>query len=472
MSQFVQTPLWKHQREELDRLNKQGRILLGWDMGTGKTLAAIERDLTMRHHFKKQWRTLCVVPLQTFEQWAEAWQREAPQLKVRVLDPKHRGRLLAEDADVFIVHWQALALMPSLRGRFHHGIFDEVQFMKKTKAKMAKAAKQLGIKMLTDMSGTPADNNPIDLFSILQHLKPNTYSSINRFKANYLVTDNVVVWKTNSEGKKVKVTYTQTLGPSEAWFTEGMEHLKPFYSRVLVDDVLDLPPYVRNTVRVDLHPAQRRAYLELEKDFLTWVRDEVTTELYPLMATVIIAQWQRLQQFALGTMIWNSEKEKFGMAYPAPKLDMVLELLELAPTEQFVVWSQFKAPLALLASTLTSMGISNVLYTGDVKRKGEKASNRQSFMAGDARVLLATIRSAGTGLDGLQHAARRAIFLDRDWMPGSNQQAETRLRRGGQTKTVFITDIEARDSIDQLRLEDIEVKGVRLEEMLSGRKLL
>jgi SNF2 family DNA or RNA helicase len=75
-----------------------------------------------------------------------------------------------------------------------------------------------------------------------------------------------------------------------------------------------------------------------------------------------------------------------------------------------------------------------------------------AFEAGNAKVLVASVRVAGFGLN-LQ-SARRAIFLETDWTAASIDQAIARLYRAGQTRPVRVSILTVADSIDA-RVADI-----------------
>ena len=81
----------------------------------------------------------------------------------------------------------------------------------------------------------------------------------------------------------------------------------------------------------------------------------------------------------------------------------------------------------------------------------ERSSAKNLFVqpSGDTRVLIGTIGALGTGVDGLQHVCRNVIFLDRDWTPGLNEQAEDRVNRSGQIGMTNIWILNMKNSIDE-----------------------
>jgi SNF2 family DNA or RNA helicase len=472
-SQLVPTPLWKHQQEVVTRFETEPRVLIGWDMGTGKTLAAVERDLRLRRDApqvvgtkdrKGGKPTLVVAPLNTHSTWSDTFKNNTG-LRVRVIDRKarelfvknnHNPRLNIGEADVYIMHYDVLRLMPELQGFFGHGIFDECHKLKNRQTKQTKAAKHLDIPFLTDMSGTPVTDRPQDFWSVLNHLKPKTFRSYWKFFHRY-----VDYWKDPGPG------YYHVVGPAKAWSEEGLPSIRSFYSRVMKDDVLDLPPKTYSRIEVDLSPQQRKQYDQMKKDMLVWLENVHTKngDEKPLPAAAVVAQLQRLQMFALGTAYLN-DVGKVVLEDPSTKVDAVMEKLEDNPNEQFVIFSQFKGPLRILRERFGKGSITYGSFTGDDNPK-IRERNKQRFIRGDHRVLLGTIGSGGVGVDGLQHACCTVIFLDRDWSPAVNSQAEDRLHRGGQTRTVQVIDIVARNTVDLGRLAKIELKAKWIREMLG-----
>jgi SNF2 family DNA or RNA helicase len=454
---LVKSELWKHQREDADKLEGQARVLCANGMGTGKTLFAIERDLRLRED-AYEGPTLVVAPLNTHESWLETYQRET-DLKVKRINRKNRDWFLKPPyQDVYIMHYEALRLMPDLRDfGFGHGIFDECHKLKGRKSRMTKAAKKLSIPYLTDMSGSPATDRPQDLWSILNHLKPKTYSSFWKFFEEYV--DYEVQYPQG---------YRKTVGPADNWYKKGLPAIQPFYTRRLKEDVLEnLPSKIYHKIYVDLSPTQRRIYNEMRDEMITWIEDKEAQGEMALAAPAVIAQLQRLQMIAIGTPYFN-DVGKIGLTDPSSKVDAVIEILQENESEQFVVFSQFKQPLKILKNRLDKERLTYGSFTGDDPQRFREIHKRE-FIAGKRQHLLGTIGSGGVGVDGLQHAACNVIFIDRNWSPMLNEQAEDRLHRGGQTKVVNVIDIMARDTVDYGRLQRIELKGKLIKEMLQGR---
>ncbi len=452
MTTFEALPLYPFQEEDVHALEEEPSALLGWEMGTGKTLAGIERDRRIRKAAVGAAPTLVVAPLSTLDSW-EAHFEEYTPLVVSKIDPKNRAKFLQKKAHIYLMHWDALRLMPELRDvGFQHVLADEVHRAKNRKAKMTKALKRIKAPFKTGMSGTPATNRPQDLWSILNWLYPGVYTSYWAFYNKYV---------------DFEIGY-----PHGYHIMKGVKNveslqnrIRPFYKERLKVDVLpDLPPKMYERIWVTLKPEQRRAYNEMREDMIAWVGEH---EDEPLVAPVVIARLNRLMQFALGYMTWDEEQEKFIMSEPSAKLDAVMEILSDNQDEQFVVFSQWKSPLYLLGKRLEAKEITHAFFTGD-QSADERTTNKAGFVSGSNRLLLGTVGAGGVGVDGLQRASSTVIFLDRAWSPAENRQAEDRLHRVGQESAVTVIDIMARDTVDLGRLQRIEQKWKWIRQLLGG----
>lgn len=456
--QLVRTPLWPHQIEDLQHLTDEACILQGSDMGYGKTLFAMERDLQLRAQDLNHKKTLIIAPLNTHGDAERGWIGTITNnttLRLSVIDPKNRSAFLKGNADIYLMHPHALQLMPELRDvGFTHVIADECQYFKNRKAKMTQALKKIRTTYKLGMSGSPADDKPHDLWSILNWLYPHVYTSF---------------WKFYKQAVEYEIVYPggfhKVKGPSEWWTMEGggLDRIRPFFVRRLLEEVMPhLTQPVYTEVAVDLGADQRRAYNEMRDEMIAWLGEHKDQ---PLVAPVVISRLQRLQMLALTHMDYNEETDRFVMSEPSAKLDAVMELIESSEIP-FVVFSQFKAPLQLLGRRLDAAGIKWGRFTGDDTQL-ERGTAKEDFISGTSRVFLSTIKAGGVGVDGLQHRCSTVVFLDRDWSPMANKQAEGRLHRGGQTGGVHVIDIVARNTVDRGRLQKIEQKWEYIRKMLG-----
>lgn len=459
--------LFPFQEDLVDRLWTKKSILIGDDMGLGKTIEAIEIDKRRRRRLAKnalfsgKLRTLVIAPLSVLDVWEREFPKWAGALKIQVIDPKNRHRFLTEDADVYIMHWDALRLMPELaQVKWWHIIADEVHRAKNRKTQQTQALKKLTTIYKTALSGTPAEDKPHDLWSILHWLYPKEFRSYWKFYNRY------VLWDTHPSGGYKIIKGVQNVKELQA-------QIKPFYMRRLKEDVLkDLPDKYYTQIHVDLTPAQRKAYDSMRKTMLAWVGEN---EDKPLASPVVISRLMRLQQFAISSIDivdgFKRNKETgekdpckiVRMVEPSSKLDALMSIIG-DTDESIVVFTQFKQVANLLAARLERAEVTYGLYTGDTD-KDDRDTIVSEFQRGLRRIFVGTIRAGGEGITLTR--ASTVCFIDRDWSPSKNKQAEDRLHRVGQKNAVQVIDLMAKNSVDLGRHQKIEEKWTWLKQLLG-----
>jgi SNF2 family DNA or RNA helicase len=500
------------QNDLLRKHRKVSMSLIGDDMGLGKTVEAIALDRIKRIDDRAFGaKTLVVAPLSVVGVWVDHYAWMLPNMKVSWYDPEGKQPVTARaeflqsirqgDSDVYVVHWDALRLMPELAQQtWFHVIADEAHRAKSRKSQQTLALKRIKPKYRSALTGTPAETRPDDLWSILNWLYPKKYSSYWRFYKMY------VQWE-DANGYK-KVTGVRNVDHLQ-------RDIKSFYTRRLKSDVAkDLPDKVYSQRYVSITPVQRKHYGQMKQDMLAWVGEH---EDQPLAAPVVISRLMRLQQFAISSckivdgfkwVLVKDEREAestnrtmamFGpkihtvrrvkkgvlevtsvivgdriktpckivkMIEPSSKLDTVMQLIEDNPNESIVVFSQFKQVIGLFAERLERAGVTHGIYTGDTDKSDRDRIVRE-FQAGTRRVFAGTIRAGGEGITLTK--ATTIVFIDRDWSPSKNRQAEDRLHRIGQKDTVQVIDIVAKDTVDRGRLQQIEQSWRWLKKLLGDK---
>jgi SNF2 family DNA or RNA helicase len=486
-----------YQQEAVDKFRSQQKALLADEMGLGKTVTAILLDKVRREQKLGEgqivWMrggkkmTLVVTLKSLLGMWEDHFAEWAPELKVSVIDTKNRQpfvkSVLDGSADVYVCHWDMLRLELDLRRvRWLHVIADEVHKIKNRKSQVTQSFKNIRAVFNTDMSGTWADNRPDDGWSILNHLYPNRWSSYNSF-VNYHIK-----WKHHNldlcqaqgcaeKGVWHRTAYKEIVGVHDA--EKIQREIEPFYVRRLKADVLaSLPDKYYTRLGVDLHPQQRRAYDSMRREMLAWVGEH---ESEPLAAPIVIAQLMRLQQFAVafGEMVAVPKKvalddgttetqmvRALKLTEPSSKIDLCIDLVENNPDQPMVFFSKSKQVIKLLIARLNKEGYTVGELTGDVSQTA-RTQVVKDFQSGKIKLFAGTIAAGGVGIT--LTAASTVIFLDRDWSPSVNKQAEDRLHRIGQKNAVQVIDIIAKDTVDFARLQKIELKWSWLKQILGDK---
>lgn len=423
-------------------LRRHGGAYLGWERGLGKTIGACSLIEAVSAD-----RVLVICPNTAKESvWGDELRRRFPDAGVAVLpnEKRKRERRLREVQAyirgryhegqpprlILVVHYEALNIIAGKNGRgwdkygeWDLVVADEAHRIKNPKAKMSRALKRIPTHMKLALSGSIIQNHAEELFSVLQWLFPDRYSSKWRdWNDRYL--DYV-------DGGYGRVG----IGVKLERLDEMREELGVFMVYRRKEDELDLPEKTTQELRVELTPSQRRVYEELQATCLSELADGTVVK-----AADGLVMLTRLRQVATGLDLLGKTVQD------SSKLDLTQEIVTDAEDEAFVVFSWYRAAARSLRERLEAAGVEVFLVDGDVPHE-RRAEYIERFQAGERRVFIGTLATLSESVN--LHRASNAIFLDRSWNPAQNIQAEDRIYRIGQTRPVTITHIVAADTVDE-----------------------
>jgi SNF2 family DNA or RNA helicase len=452
-----------YQQVAVDKLSLVEAAGIFDEMGTGKTVMAIALDLIRRKSYNG--KTLIVTlggPM--FDHWSAHFERYAPHLRVVQLDPKRRASSWSTfrgvpPGDVYIVHWEALRLMPELLEiTWLHVIADEVHRIMHRQNAMTKSMKKIKTYFKLGLSGTPSSGRPDLLWSILNWMYPKQFRSYWKFFERYVNYSNI-------PGQSWK----QITGPKNE--AELQAIIEPFTIRRLKKQVLPhlkvMPPDIRY---VKLSAQERRAYDQMRDDMVTWVRDQrsQSDEIAPVIAQAIVTKIMRLRQFA-SAYAEVLPDNTVRMAEPSAKIDACMQLIEqsLDEDKKIVVFSAFKQLVWLLNDRLAAKKIDVATVHGDIP-KPERLEHVKRFQNGDTMVFTGSIKAGGTGID--LFASSHLVFLSEEWSPIENNQAVGRLDRIGQTEPVQVTKLFGENTADRENSDKVTTKWSWVEKLLGDDK--
>jgi hypothetical protein len=447
-----------HEYQEVDLaygnavLNERGAFYMGWERGLGKTLG------TCCLLDARGWESALIVAPNTAKEsvWGEALREFCPWLELIVLGNTKAARSRAlnqvercfENAKPFalVVHYEALALIAgkekversdgktktvlgngwSRLGAFDVMVTDEDHRLANPQAQMFKGARKVVFGELLILSGSIIQNHLEELYSPHRRAFPGQFTSKWRdWNDKYLDF---------AEGGYGKVC----LGVKQDRVDTLRNNLGTWMVYRRKEDELDLPPKTYVERRVELGPAQRRAYEEL--------RDSCLAELdtgEKIKAQAGVAMLTKLRQIATGLslvaddVVWGESS----------KLDAAVEDIMDSPDDEWVFFSWYKAGVRSLAARLESKGVECFTVDGDVPHEA-RTDMIDRFQRGERRVFIGTLSTLGESVN-LQRACNVGR-LDRAWNPMLNVQAEDRVFRMGQTRPVTITDYIAKDTVDEM----------------------
>lgn len=451
------------QQTAVDKLVGEAKIAILDEMGTGKTVMGIAIDDIRRKQPWKRKKTLIIsLAGAMVDAWAEHFEWMT-YLTVVKCDPKNRPAswktFVDSDADVFIVHWDALRLMPELATYgWLHVIADEVHKIQHRKTAMAKSLKKIQTAFSLGLSGTPTTGRPDLLWSALNWLYPKVYRSYWKFYKKHV--DFEIIYPQG---------YHMIVGPLNE--KELQEEMSKFTVRRLLRDVQEMPPVLPPTVfKVDLLPEQRKAYNDMKDDMVAWVKSNQSAledDMDPIIAQAAISKLGRLIAFACAYARID-ENGDVKMSEPSSKLDLCMELIEniIQENNKVVVFASSRQLIELLNRRLEAKKIEYITIHGNIPQT-ERGPAVKRFQEGTPMVCTGTIAAGGVGIT--LTAAHHVIFLQRDWSPALNMQAISRLDRMGQEHPVAIIDIVARNTVELEKNATVEKKWSWIKKLLGDK---
>lgn len=419
--------LWPFQRQGVSYLAQVNRALLCDEPGLGKTAQVI---VTMRlvegsDHTNPKALVICPKHLRGFwEQEIYKWWDPPVHPKVTLCEAAMRDvdfLIYKQYGGIFIVNWELLRLMPELQhGGWKWIVADEAHRVKNRKTKTWQAFKKLNAPRVILMTATPFANNASEVWTLLNYVRPDEYSSFWRFYDMY------VHWKTSYLGFK------QVLGVRNPKLLQ--RELAPYMLRRLkVDVAADLPEKIHTTIPLGLTPRQRSLYRDLRQEAIALLESGVE-----LTVVNAISLMTRLRQIVSTTATLEATDH-------STKLDAAVELIQDLAPEKVVVFAQFRNTVDALCARLDRAKVSNLKMMGGMGAE-HVDSVVKGFQEEDARVLVATMATGGEGLT--LTAANTLMFIEKHYNPARQLQAEDRIHRIGQTKTCNIISLHCNRTVD------------------------
>lgn len=388
--------LFPYQKIGVDYLKSHKKALLFDDPGLGKTAQALS---ALPEHCS----VIVVCPASV----KPVWEKEIKQwtnLKPSILSGMNSFRqpLLGE---VVILNPEILPSTPSLVIKPYNLIIDEAHQFKTTKSIRAKKLSLLR-KLVLDwggaiwgLTGTPILTDPMDLYGVL--------TAVGLFRDVYGTYDNFL---RVFNGRKLQwATFSQIVWGKP--MPESGLLLKKFCLGRKRETVLpDLPTKTYETYSVPVKGYQG-------------LLDKTEDEIEQLLGNPGVLSTARASIAA--------QKAKECLPYIA----------NLAESEPLVVFSSH-----LESANVVADHFNVVPLTGEADQKVRQLLV-EDFQSGKTNIIIGTIGAMGVGLTLTR--ANRAVFINRDWTPALNLQAEDRVCRIGQKKPVIITDIVCNDRTEE-----------------------
>ncbi|MBK6552748.1 MAG: DEAD/DEAH box helicase [Rhodocyclaceae bacterium] len=449
-----------YQLQAIDHLAAHPRCALWAGMGMGKTVSTLTALDTLALAEEDIFPALVIAPLRVARStWPAEIGKWAHLRHLRISpivgDQRSRKSAMSTQADIYTTNYEQLPwILERVGDRWPYPtvVADESTKLKGFRLRQGtQRARALGriahterVKRLIELTGTPAPNGLIDLWG----------------QAWFL-----------DAGQRLGRTFD---GFRQRWFQaipggEGYQQLRPLANAqaeiqlrlrdlcLTLDprDHFDLRAPICTTLRVDLPPKILRTYRQFEREMFMDLEGNKIEAFNAASRTI------KCLQMCNGA-VYTDDAGNWTEVHDA-KIDALAEVVEEAAGAPVLVAYHFKSDLARLQKAFPKARVLDV-----------ESSTIEDWNAGKIPILLAHPASAGHGLN-LQDGGNIIAFFGHWWNLEERDQIIERIgpvrqAQAGYDRPVFIYDIVAADTVDELVMARRESKRSVQDILLEAMK--
>jgi SNF2 family DNA or RNA helicase len=317
---------------------------------------------------------------------------------------------------------------------FDYCIIDEAQNIKNPVALTTSSVKNINAKVRFALTGTPIENNLLELWSIFDFIMP-----------GYLYS---------------KTKFTKLFIKNEENASNLKKLIKPFILRRTKKEVMmELPDKIEKKFFVDLDDFERELYSSYVDDILNkmnnhdFKKDKIT----------ILSYLTKLRQICLDPSLvlenYNNQSSKIKAC-----LDIIKEGIDEG--HKILLFSQFTTVLNNLGKYLSENNISYSYIDGKTPAKERIDLVNEFNTTNKNKVFLISLKSGGVGLN--LTSADVVIHFDPWWNPSVENQASDRAHRFGQQNVVEVIKLIAKGTIEEKIITLQETKKELIDEFING----
>lgn len=412
------------------------------DMGLGKTLQAIA--LLSKLHEEKKKKSMVIMPKSLIYNWENEIKKFSTKLKVGVYYGINRDFSSLKKVDVILTTYGTIRndIENLLEEKFDMLILDESQNIKNINSQTTKAVLLLNAKKRVALSGTPIENNLLELYSLFRFLNPEMFGSVQRFTNNYIVPIQ-------------KYSDTSTI-------EELKKKIYPFLLRRVKKEVLkDLPDKIEKLVYVDMNNEHRKFYEERRKYYYSLL-EKNTLNQGNFDKFFVLQAINELRHIVSSPEL---ESKKIISSKKEVLIENVVEAIE--NNHKVLIFVNYLSSIESICDSLKENKIKYLKMTGQTKDRQNLVDKFQN----DSRykVFVMTLKTGGVGLNLV--SADTIFIYDPWWNTTVENQAIDRAYRLGQDKTVFAYKMIMRNTIEEKILKLQEIKNKLLDDLISEDNL-
>ncbi len=445
---------FKHQLETFESSRDLDKFGLLWEMGTGKTRTTY--DTAAYRYAKGDIDGLLVVaPNGVHRNWitdelprhvhpdadpfglyysTEKASTKEHQRKCQALLDYPRFKVLAMSYDgICTDKGKKLAKDFLVRNRCMY-VLDESTRIKNVSAQRTKTvlASSIYAPVRRILTGTPITNGPFDIYGQMKFLDKDFWTahgfdSYTTFKSFFGVWSKLT---NNATGR----IFDHCVGYQNLPMLARI--IASITSRVLKEEVLDLPPKLYSNVYYEMSPKQRRFYEELRLKYVAELDGQ------EVAAGLALTRLLKLQQIVCGYVsVETGEPVQMIEEDNNPRLKCLEDVLEDIP-HKAIIWSRFTKDIDLICKML---GETCVRYDGKVSESG-RAEALDKFRRGDAKWFVGNDAACAEGLTLVE--AKTVVRYANSFKLDRRLQSDDRAHRIGQDQPVKYIDLVCDNTVD------------------------
>ena len=421
-------------------------------MGCGKTLTAIA-VVGAAYEMGAIEKVLVVAPTSVCAVWPKEFEDYATfKYKVNVMlgDKKQRLKEL-EALKAFPFKALKVAVI-NYESTWRDGIFealmdwkpdlviaDESQRIKTHDAQQSKAMHKLGdiAKYKLILSGTPVQNNAIDIFSQYRFLDPTVFGlNYYAFRGRYAIMGGF--------------SNRQIIGYKDLDELIKKEHSIAY--RVTKDEALDLPEQTFLTRYITMDTKDKNLYTQIKKNSFAELEGGGQ-----ISAPTVLTKLLRLQQFT-GGFIQADDGAKPELVFKG-KLNALEDIFDdyvIDEGKKLVVFCRFRPEIDLIQKLMDKKKIRCCSIYGDIKIDDRGDIVKEFQTNPEVKVFLAQIDTAGLGIT--LTAADTCVYYSENFNYAAYSQSLARIHRIGQRNCCTYIHLVVKGTIDETVLKALAKK--------------
>lgn len=454
---LLESNLHKYQKSAKQHIIENTHCALFMEMGLGKTISTLSAVNFLVYEDLEINTTLVIAPKRVAE---SVWDAEIANwahinhLTVSKVTGTARQRkaALRERADIYTIGRDNVVWLCGQYGGsglpFDMLVIDELSSFKNHKSKRFKALKmvQPSFKRVVGLTGTPAPNGLIDLWSQMYLIDRG--ERLGKFITSYRER---YFYAAKANGHIV-YKYGINKGAEEQIY----EAIDDIVMSMKAKDYLDLPERIDNIIKIPFDDELQKRYNDFEKEKVLEFLEDHDPEENMISAANAAGLSNKLQQFANGAVY--DDKKDYRMVHNL-KIEALKEIMEDANGNPVLVAYSFISDKERILEGLKK-------YKPRVLKDQKDIDD---WNAGKLPLMIMHPASGGHGLN-LQKGGNIIVWFGQTWSLELEQQFNARLDRQGQTRSVIMNKLVASKTVDEKIIRAQQSKNATQNGLMEAMK--